>query len=77
LAAPTLSCESSPDPVAVANCNSFLDCLARNPVACPVRHAQLCSVDPGGACNHTAFGGNGGPGLLLADRVIGTAACNF
>jgi hypothetical protein len=77
LAAVTLSCELSADPTAVSNCNRFLDCLAQNPVACPVRHAQFCSVDPGGVCNHNAFGGNSGPGLVLADGILGTATCNF
>lgn len=77
LASTTLSCEFSTDPGAVANCNNFLACLAQNPVECPVRHAQFCSVDPGGVCNHTAFGGNGSPGLVLADSIIGTASCNF
>jgi len=77
LASATLSCEFSTDPTAVANCNGFLDCLARNPVECPVRHAQFCSVDPGGVCDHVAFGGNGSPGLVLADSILGTAACNF
>jgi hypothetical protein len=77
LAQATLRCEFSQDPVAVDNCNRFLDCLAQHPVECRVRHAQFCSVDPGGACNHTAFGGNGSPGLSLADSVIGTAACYF
>jgi hypothetical protein len=77
LAAATMRCEFSTDPGAVSNCNRFLDCLAQHPVECPVRHAPLCSINPGGACNHTEFGGNGGPGLVRADSIIGTAACNF
>ncbi len=72
-----LSCESSTDPVAVSNCNRFLDCLGDNPNTCSVRHAQGCSVDPGGVCPHTAFGGNGGPGLVLADSILGSASCFF
>jgi hypothetical protein len=28
-------------------------------------------------CNHTNFGGNTGPGVLLADAILGTAACTF
>jgi hypothetical protein len=72
-----LSCETSPDPVATANCNAFLDCLADNPALCPVRHADGCSADPGGVCDHTRFGGNGGPGIALADSILGTAVCFF
>jgi hypothetical protein len=72
-----LTCEFSTDPVARDNCNAFLDCLGNNPAACPVRHADGCSNDPGGVCNHIAFGGNGGPGLVLADSILGTASCSF
>lgn len=77
LAAVTLSCEFSTDPVVVGSCNAFLDCLASHPVECPVRHAQFCSVDPGGVCDHVTFGGNGSQGLVLADSILGTASCNF
>jgi hypothetical protein len=42
-----------------------------------VRHAEFCSADPGGVCNHNAFGGNIGGGIVLADGIIGTAACFF
>jgi hypothetical protein len=77
LAQATLACEFAQDPVAVDNCNRFLECLAQHPVECPVRHAQFCSIDPGGVCNHTAFGGNHTPGLTLADGILGTAACSF
>jgi hypothetical protein len=72
-----LSCETSTDPVATDNCNRFLDCLADHPAECPTRHAEHCSVDPGGACDHVLFGGNGGPGLALADSILGTAVCFF
>jgi hypothetical protein len=72
-----LSCESSTDPVAASNCSRFLDCLADNPETCPVRHAPGCSEAPGGVCPHTTFGGNGGPGLALADSILGTASCFF
>jgi hypothetical protein len=64
------------EPVAVSNCNGFLDCLANNPTVCPVRYAAGCS-DEGGVCDHTAFGGNSGPGLTLADSILGTAQCFF
>jgi hypothetical protein len=77
LAAATLSCEFSTDPVVAGSCNAFLDCLASHPVECSVRHAQFCSADPGGVCNHLSFGGNGSQGLVLADSILGTAACNF
>jgi hypothetical protein len=71
-----LSCEHSQDPIAVENCNRFLDCLAQHPNECAVRNAESCSSAPG-VCSHTLFGGNGGPGLTLADGIIGTAACDF
>jgi hypothetical protein len=71
-----LSCELSTDPTTIANCNGFLDCLASNPGVCPVRHAAGCSVE-GGVCDHTAFGGNSGAGLVLADSILGSAQCNF
>jgi hypothetical protein len=66
----------STDPATVANCNGFLDCLASNPTVCPVRHALGCSAE-GGVCDHTTFGGNTGAGIVLADSILGTAACNF
>jgi hypothetical protein len=72
-----LSCSSTTDTTAASNCERFLDCLAANPEECPVRHAELCSVDPGGVCNHNTFGGNGGGGLVLADAILGTASCFF
>jgi hypothetical protein len=64
-------------PAATPNCEAFLDCLAANPAICPVRHAPGCSEDPGGVCNHIAFGGNGGPGIGLADAILGSAQCEF
>jgi hypothetical protein len=72
-----LTCEFSTDPVVAGQCNAFLDCLANNPAACPVRHAEGCSVDPGGVCNHINFGGNSSPALILADSILGTAQCWF
>lgn len=75
--ASVLSCDFGTDPLARDNCNAFLDCLADNTAACPVRHAIGCSDAPGGVCDHTTFGGNGGPGLALADNILGTASCLF
>jgi hypothetical protein len=63
-------------PAAAAGCQAFLDCLADNPAACPVRHAPGCSEE-GGVCNHNDFGGNGGPGVGLADAILGSATCDF
>ncbi len=60
-----------------AQCDAFLDCLANNPDACPVRHAPGCSGDPGGVCNHTDFGTNTGRGVALADAILGTTGCTF
>ena len=71
-----LNCNTN-GPAAAPTCEAFLQCLADNPVACPTRHAENCSVDPGGVCNHTAFGGNGGPGVGLADAILGSAQCFF
>ncbi|HTV21967.1 MAG TPA: hypothetical protein VMG12_24925 [Polyangiaceae bacterium] len=71
-----LSCSSNGQNGA-AQCDAFLDCLADNPRVCDVRYAPGCSDDPGGVCNHTAFGGNTGPGVSLADAILGTAACTF
>jgi hypothetical protein len=72
-----LSCATTSDPVATEDCDRFLDCLADNPELCPVRHAEGCSSDPDGVCNHVLFGGNAGPGVVLADRILGTAVCFF
>jgi hypothetical protein len=60
-----------------AQCEAFLDCLADNSAVCPVRYAPGCTDDPGGVCNHTAFGTNTGAGVALADAILGTAACTF
>ena len=72
-----LTCDIPNDGNATGNCNAFLDCMANNPGACPVRHAGGCSEDPGGVCNHTFFGGNQGQGLIRADNILGTAGCAF
>lgn len=75
--AQNLSCSNTTDATARSNCDRFLDCLADHPTECPVRHAEFCSADPGGVCNHLSFGGNGGPGLVLADSILGSASCFF
>jgi hypothetical protein len=74
--APVISCNNN-GPNGAAECDAFLDCLANNPDQCPVRYQPGCTDDPGGVCNHTAFGGNTGPGVSLADAILGTAACTF
>ena len=61
---------------AQADCDAFLQCLSDNAELCSVRSAPGCS-DPGGVCDHLRFGGNGGPGLALADAILGTARCSF
>jgi hypothetical protein len=71
-----LNCSSN-GPNGAAQCDAFLDCLADNPDECSVRYAPGCSDDPGGVCNHTAFGTNSGAGVALADAILGTAACTF
>jgi len=72
----TISCSSN-GANGAAQCDAFLACLADNSDVCSVRYAPGCSDDPGGVCNHTAFGGNSGPGVALADAILGTAACTF
>jgi hypothetical protein len=72
----SLSCNAN-GPGAAPNCEAFLDCLADTPDVCPVRYSPGCSDDPGGVCNHTRFGGNTGPGVALADAILGTASCFF
>jgi hypothetical protein len=74
--AQTLNCNSN-GANGAAQCEAFLDCLADNANSCPVRYEPGCTDDPGGVCNHTNFGGNTGPGVLLADAILGTAACTF
>jgi hypothetical protein len=71
-----LDCRSN-GPAGAAQCDAFLDCLGQNPELCSVRYAPGCSDDPGGVCNHTAFGTNIGPGVALADAILGTAGCTF
>lgn len=71
-----LSCSSN-GPFGAVQCDAFLDCLADNSEVCSVRYAPGCSDVPGGVCNPNAFGGNSGPGVALADAILGTAACTF
>ncbi len=71
-----LTCTIPNDGNASGNCDAFLDCMANNPGACPVRHAGGCS-DVGGVCDHTRFGSNTGQGLIRADNILGTAGCAF
>jgi hypothetical protein len=42
-----------------------------------VRYAPGCTDSPGGACDHLRFGGNGSPGVVLADSILGNASCFF
>jgi hypothetical protein len=72
----TLACDAI-DAAAALDCEAFLDCLADNPELCPIRHSPGCSDDPAGVCNHTRFGGNEGPGVALADAILGTTSCYF
>jgi hypothetical protein len=62
---------------AAPNCEAFLDCLAANSAICPVRYAPGCSEEPGSVCDQSDFGGVGGPGVGLADAIIGSAQCVF
>lgn len=71
-----LDCGSN-GPNGAAQCEAFLDCLADNADVCSVRYAPGCSDEPGGVCNPAAFGGSSGPGVALADAILGTAACTF
>jgi hypothetical protein len=71
-----INCNSN-GPGAAANCQAFLDCLAANPDACPVRYAPGCSDEPGSVCDNTRFGGTNGPGVGLADAILGSAPCDF
>jgi len=62
---------------AAANCEAFLDCLAANPALCPILNAPGCSDEPGSVCDNTRFGGTTGPGVGLADAILGSATCDF
>jgi hypothetical protein len=59
------------------NCDAFLDCLASNADICTRRYALGCSDEPGSVCDNTRFGGTTGPGVALADAIIGSAGCEF
>jgi len=74
--ATTINCNSN-GPAAAPNCEAFLDCLAANPGACPIRYAPGCSDEPGSVCDNRLFGGTTGPGVGLADAILGSAQCTF
>jgi hypothetical protein len=71
-----LNCNSN-GPTGAADCNAFLDCLAANADVCPVRYAPGCSDEPGSVCDNRNFGSTLGPGVGLADAILGTASCFF
>ncbi len=72
-----INCDTN-GPEASNDCNSFLQCLADNPDVCTRRLAPGCTDEaPEGVCAHTSFGGNAGPGVRLADAILGTAECSF
>ncbi len=63
-------------PAAQIGCEQFLQCLAENSGQCSRRLAPECS-SPGAVCDPALFGGNGSPGIILADMILGTAQCLF
>ncbi|MEO8180305.1 MAG: hypothetical protein ABI895_15825 [Deltaproteobacteria bacterium] len=71
-----INCNSN-GPGAAPNCEAFLDCLADNPGVCPIRYAPGCSDEPGSVCDNRVFGGTTGPGVGLADAILGSAQCTF
>jgi hypothetical protein len=71
------SCALLADPTSRQNCTDFLQCLADNVATCPRRLAMGCSNDPNSVCNNQNFGGNGSPGIVQADRILGSAGCAF
>jgi hypothetical protein len=71
-----INCNSN-GPDAAPNCEAFLDCLAANPGICPIRYAPGCSDEPGSVCDNRSFGGTTGPGVGLADAILGSANCTF
>jgi hypothetical protein len=63
---------------ATNDCDSFLQCLSDNAGACSQRSALGCSGDePEGPCNHLSYGGNDGPGIVLADAILREAQCSL
>jgi hypothetical protein len=71
-----IDCASEgPDPV--NDCDAFLQCLSDNPELCAQRSAPECSGNPVGACDHLSYGGNDGPGVLLADSILRAARCSL
>lgn len=57
-------------------CEAFLQCLAENTASCIARNDASCTAT-GAVCDPSLFGGNGSPGIILADMILGTAQCNF
>ncbi|MEY4549186.1 MAG: hypothetical protein RL685_5381 [Pseudomonadota bacterium] len=57
-------------------CDAFLQCLQENVASCPNRLAASCTA-AGAVCDPALFGGNGSPGIVQADSVLGTARCTF
>jgi hypothetical protein len=69
------------DPTGIANCRSFLACLAQHTDVCTTRNAPGCSGDeqgPGGdACPHNDYGGNAGTVVTRANHVLQNAGCQL
>lgn len=63
-------------PAGQATCEQFLQCLAENPDDCINRNDTSCTA-PGAVCDPALFGGNGSPGIIVADSILGTAQCAF
>jgi hypothetical protein len=64
------------DAAAQPTCDAFLQCLQENPGSCPRRLAASCTA-AGAVCDPALFGGNGSPGIVQADSILGTAQCMF
>ena len=73
LADDIIDCESN-GAAAVNDCEAFLQCLADNSAVCSVQSAPGC-ID--NACPHASFGGDGGPGLVLATQILVAAQCDL
>ena len=63
-------------PAGQATCEQFLQCLAENAPVCSNRNDVTCTA-PGAVCDPALFGGNGSPGIIMADSILGTAQCAF
>jgi len=73
--APFITCANN-GPTGQADCDGFLQCLADNASVCTIRYAPGCSDTPGSVCDTARFGNNG-PGVALADAILGSAGCTF